>query len=134
LAYTWDDHPQGQYSVRIKEVVDGTTGQFVSNDDDREIISSVYGASALDWSRGDGIDDGMFLAFKAGGAMQIVNLNTSPHQILSLPDTTWAESPTWMPTSETELVFMNRNGRSGAGKRKIVKRDLDCAPLTGEKN
>jgi hypothetical protein len=30
-----------------------------------------------------------------------------------------------MPANESELVFMNRNGRSGAGKRKIVKRNLE---------
>jgi hypothetical protein len=29
-----------------------------------------------------------------------------------------------MPGNETEVVYMNRNGRSGAGKRKIVKRNL----------
>ena len=56
--------------------------------------------------------------------MQVVDLTAFSPQMQAVPDTTWAESPTWIPTSETELVFMNRNGRSGAGKRKIVKRDL----------
>jgi Tol biopolymer transport system component len=117
LAYTWDDHNQGEYNIRIRQVVDETTGDLISNGNDREITSSVYAASALDWSRGDN-----FLAFKAAAALQIVNVTSL--EIETLQDTTWAESPTWMPGNETELVFMNRNGRSGAGKRKIVKRNL----------
>ena len=116
LAYTWDDNNQGEYSIRITEVVDETTNQFVSSGEDRELFSSVSGASALDWSRVGGL-----LAFK-GGAMQVMDPTGSTQ--IALPNSTSTESPTWMPTSGTELVFMTRNGPSGAGKRKIVKRDL----------
>ena len=69
----------------------------------------------------------IFIAFKSGAAMQIVDLSeltTLPLVPVPLPDTTWTESPTWMPNNEAELVFMNRNGPSGAGKRRIVRRDL----------
>jgi len=115
LAYTWVDETQVE-QIRIREVLD-ETGQFVLNGNDSPLVSSIFGPRALDWSRFGGI-----IAFKASGAMQIVNAATG--EMETLPDTTWAESPTWMPTSESELVFMNRNGRSGAGKRKIVVRNL----------
>jgi Tol biopolymer transport system component len=117
LAYTWVDETQVE-QIRIREVLD-ETGQLVLNGHDFPLPlgSPIFGPRALDWSRFGG-----FIAFKASGAMQLVNAATG--EMETLPDTTWAESPTWMPTSESELVFMNRNGRSGAGKRKIVVRNL----------
>ena len=120
LAYSLNDGISEE-QVRVREVID-ENGALISNGNDNLIVSDAYGARGLDWSRGVDPDDGRFLAFKAAGAMQIVDVAT--RQMRSLPESTWTESPTWMPTDEGELVFMNRNGRSGAGKRKIVKRNL----------
>jgi Tol biopolymer transport system component len=107
LAYTWYDAIQGVEEIRIKNLANG----------DDSPRSTNIGASALEWS-----PSGMYIALHGGGAMRIVNVSTGEMEIL--PDSTWAQSPTWIPIEETKLVFMNRNGRSGAGKRKIVKRDL----------
>jgi hypothetical protein len=117
LAYSLNDGISEE-QVRKRELID-ENGAFVLNGDDSLIVSDAFGARGLDWSRGS-----RFLAFKAAGAMQIVDLNSFTPQMQPLLDSTWTESPTWMPTNESELVFMNRNGRSGAGKRKIVKRNL----------
>jgi len=118
LAYSLNDGISEE-QVRVREVID-ETGALISNGTDSLVVSDAYGARGLDWSRVGG-----FLAFKAAGAMQTVDLTTFPLQMRSLPESTWTESPTWMPANESELVFMNRNGRSGAGKRKIVKRNLE---------
>jgi len=106
LAYTWYDENQGVQEVRIRDLVYG---------DDFPLVSDI-GASALDWS-----PSGTYIAFPGVGAMRIVNATNGDME--TLPDTTWAQSPTWTP-DENRLAFMNRNGRSGAGKRKIVVRDL----------
>ena len=106
LAYTWYDEIQGVQEVRIKDLSTGTDFPLVSD----------IGGSALDWS-----PSGTYIALPGGGAMRIVDVNSG--EMTTLQDTTWAQSPTWTPDGN-RLAFMNRNGRSGAGKRKIVVRDL----------
>jgi hypothetical protein len=77
----------------------------------------IYGW-ALDWSR-----SGNFIAYKSGSAMRVLDVN-GVNLVQTVGNSQWTESPTWGPQSENELVFMNRHGKSGSGKRRIVSRDL----------
>ena len=93
----------------------------MSNSRDFALVEN-FPASALDWSR-----SGNFIAAPALGAITRVTAASDEFEevtIATLPDTTWAQSPTWKPDTDNQIVYMNRNGRSGAGKRKIVQFDL----------
>ena len=60
--------------------------------------------------------------------IEVLELGTTPTRH-SLPETTWAWSPTWPTSSDAspssdELAFMNRRGTQGSGKRRVVLYDL----------
>ncbi len=116
LAYRYDG------TIVIKDVVDPVTGNLLV--DGEESVVAIGGGRDLDWSR-----SGRFLADKPSrqGLLRIIDLWDPPEEVL-LPETDWEESPTWPPFWDTELVFIKVG--AGAGKRMIVKRDLDTGEET----
>jgi Tol biopolymer transport system component len=120
LAFTWcEPLGDGGCESRIRTVaIDFSAGTpAVVAGSEVDVGQGVYGW-ALDWSR-----SGNFLAYKSGGAMRVLDVN-GVNLIQTLQSTQWAESPTWPPDTEGELVFMNRHGKSGTGKRRVVRYDL----------
>lgn len=120
LAFTWcEPLGGGDCDSRIRVVdLDFSSGTpAIVTGTETDVGLGVYGW-ALDWSR-----SGNFIAYKSGSAMRVLDVN-GVNLVQSVGNTQWTESPTWGPTSESELVFMNRHGKAGTGKRRIVSRDL----------
>ena len=120
LAFTWcEPLGDGGCESRIRIVTldfsSGTPAVIAGSEVD--VGQGVYGW-ALDWSR-----SGNFIAYKSGSSMKLLDVN-GINVIQNLSATQWSESPTWPSQSENELVFMNRHGKAGAGKRRIVQYDL----------
>ena len=119
LAFTWckpliDDSCEDR--IRIVNLnVSGTPTVVAGSEVD--VGQGVYGW-ALDWSR-----SGNYLAFKSGSAMRTLDVN-GVNVIRNLPVTTYSDSPTWPAQGEAELIYMNRRGKAGSGKRRIVSFDL----------
>ncbi len=120
LAFTWCEPTGGggcDNRIRIVDL-DFTNGApAIVAGSETDVGLGIYGW-ALDWSR-----YGNFIAYKSGSAMRVLDVN-GVNLVLTVGNSQWTESPTWGPQSENELVFMNRHGKSGTGKRRIVSRDL----------
>ena len=120
LAFTWcEPLGGGDCDSRIRivdlDLTSVTPGIVAGSETD--VGLGIYGW-ALDWSR-----SGNFIAYKSGSAMRVLDVN-GVNLVQTVGNSQWTESPTWGPQSENELVFMNRQGKSGTGKRRIVSRDL----------
>ncbi len=122
LAFTWCE-PLGpddcENRIRIVDLDFSAPGggPVVVAESEVDVGQGVFGW-ALDWSRA-----GNYLAFKSGSAMRTLDVN-GVNVIRSLPVTTYSDSPTWPAQGESHLVYMNRRGKSGSGKRRIVSYDL----------
>ena len=113
IAYAYGADEQGFHgcSLRIRDATGANEFTVVDN-------VCVRG---IDWSR-----SGDKLAYKTGSGLFVVvaTKNATP---VPIPETLWAESPTWAPDSDDRLVYLTRRGRSGSGKRKIAKYDFTSA-------
>jgi PKD repeat protein len=119
LAFTWCEGPSAdacEDRIRIVNLNMSGTPTVVA-ESEVDVGQGVYGW-ALDWSR-----SGNYLAFKSGSAMRTLDVN-GVNVIRSLPVTTYSDSPTWPAQGEAQLVYMNRRGKAGSGKRRIVSFDL----------
>ena len=120
LAFTWCEPLGGgdcESRIRIVSLHLSSGVPTVISGSETDVGLGIYGW-ALDWSR-----SGNFIAYKSGSAMRVLDVN-GVNLVQTVGNTQWTESPTWGPQSENEFVFMNRHGKSGTGKRRIVSRDL----------
>ena len=110
VAYRYGQYSDGEpgCSIRVRDYPSGAN---------EIIVADHVCARGIDWSR-----DGTMLAYKDGSGMKLVNVagTATPTPIAS---TLWTESPSWAPEGSSVLVYMTRNGKSGAGKRRIVRYD-----------
>ncbi len=120
IAYQYcDDDPVGGYTCSLRyRPIDDFFGE------NETVVREDFWFSALDWSR-----DGSKFAVKAG-FIRIVDAVEDAPEPRVLENSGFGDSPAFPPATgpnasePVELIFMNRRGKSGSGKRRIALYNL----------